>query len=246
MTFELIKGQKVSLTANNPRLTQLIIGLGWQAAGAGIEIDSSAVLLTGGQRVSTAADLIFYRNPAAHHQSVVLLQPEHRVVTGVADHTQIAVRLDLIPAEYERIAFVLTIHEAQKRQQSFAGLAGAYLRIMSVADGTELLRYPLEGGYSVETAIVAGELYRYGGEWKFSAVGSGYAGGLPAPCRSCGIPEAEAEALVQAARPAAAPGKSPLCCRSCGHALSRGRRTRCLLLPRLRRRDLRGIRENGS
>ncbi|ETT73027.1 tellurium resistance protein terA [Paenibacillus sp. FSL R7-277] len=201
MTFELIKGQKYSITKDNPLLTHIIIGLGWQAAGAGIEIDSSAVLLTEAQRVSTAADLIFYGNPAAHHQSVVLLQPEQRVGTGVADRAQIAVRLDLIPAEYERIAFVLTIHEAQKRQQSFSSLDGAYLRIMNAADGTELLRYPLEGGYSVETAIVAGELYRYRSEWRFSAVGSGYAGGLHALCHSYGIPAAEAQSLVEAVKP---------------------------------------------
>ncbi|WP_341347169.1 TerD family protein [Paenibacillus sp. FSL H3-0469] len=209
MTLELIKGQKYSLTKDNPRLTQLIIGLGWQAAGAGIEMDSSAVLLTEVQRVSSAADLIFYGHPAADNQSVALLPPEQQISTGMADHAQIAVRLDQIPAEYERIAFVLTIHEAVKRQQSFAGLEGAYLRIMSAADGTELLRYPLGDGYTVETAIVAGELYRYRNEWKFSAVGSGYAGGLPALCHSYGIPADEAQALVQTARPEAPPRKSP-------------------------------------
>lgn len=209
MTHELIKGQKVSLTKNSPLLTHLIIGLGWQAAGAGAEIDSSAVLLTEAQRVSTAADLIFYGNPAAHNQSAVLLQPEHWVGTGPADRAQIAVRLDQIPAEYERIAFALTIHEAEKRQQSFSALDGAYLRIMNAAEGTELLRYPLEGGYLVETAIVAGELYRYQGEWKFSAVGSGYAGGLAALCRSYGIPADEAQGLIHAARPEAAEPEAP-------------------------------------
>lgn len=209
MTLELIKGQKYSLTNDNPRLTQLIIGLGWQAAGAGIEIDSSAVLLTEAQRVSSAADLIFYGHPAADNQSVVVLKPEHWVGTGPVDRVQIAVRLDMIPTEYERIVFALTIHEAVKRQQSFSSLEGAYLRIMSAEDRTELLRYPLEGGYSVETALVAGELYRYQSEWKFSAVGSGYAGGLDALCRSYGIPADKAQTLVQAARPEAPPRNAP-------------------------------------
>ncbi|WP_238654739.1 TerD family protein [Paenibacillus piscarius] len=209
MTFKLIKGQKVSLTKNNPHLSQLIIGLGWQSAGAGAEIDSSAVLLTETQRVTSAESLIFYGHPAADDQSVVLLPPEHWVGTGPADRVQIAVRLDIIPAEYERIAFALTIHEAVKRQQSFSALEGAYLRIINAAEGTELLRYPLEGGYSVETALVAGELYRYQSEWKFSAIGSGYAGGLEALCRSYGIPADQIQVLVQSARPEAARPEAP-------------------------------------
>ena len=209
MTLELIKGQKCSLTKNNPLLSRIIVGMGWNDAGAGVEIDFSVFLLTASQKVATEKDLIFYGNPAAPGQSVAILPPAQRVHSGPADDAQIAVELSLIPAEIERIAFALTVYDAEKRQQSFSLLSNPYLRIMNAADGTELLRYRLVGGYSVETAIVAGEIYRYQNEWKFSAVGSGYAGGLAALCQSYGIQVKDILPAVQAARPEAPPRKSP-------------------------------------
>lgn len=221
MTLELIKGQKCSLTKDNPLLGRIIVGMGWNEARAGVEIDFSVFLLTASQKVATEKDLIFYGNPAAPDQSVVILPPAQRVHSGPADDTQIAVELSLIPAEVERIAFALTIYEAESRQQSFSLLSDPYLRIMNAADGTELLQYRLGGGYSVETAIVAGEIYRYQNEWKFSAVGSGYAGGLAALCHSYGIQVQDILPVVQASRTAEPARNSPLFFRSCGHGLSR-------------------------
>ncbi|MEK8212658.1 MULTISPECIES: TerD family protein [unclassified Paenibacillus] len=187
MTFDLIKGQKCNLTKDEPLLTRIIVGMGWHNTRSEVEVDFSAFLLTPAQTVSKDDDLIFYGNPSAANQSVAVLLSDKRAYAGLTDNTQIAVELRQIPTDYERIAFALTIYEGEKRQQNFSLLDDAYLRIINAADGTELIRYRLGKAFSVETAIVAGEIYRYNNEWKFSAVGSGYAGGLAALCESYGI-----------------------------------------------------------
>ncbi|AIQ68083.1 TerD family protein [Paenibacillus graminis] len=187
MTFELIKGQKCNLTKDDPLLTRIIVGMGWQNTRPEVEVDFSVFLLTPAQIVAKDEDLIFYGNPSTPDQSVAILPSDKRVNTGLTDNTQIAVELRQIPADYERIAFALTIYEGEKRLQNFSLLDNVYLRITNAADGTELLRYRLGKAFSIETAIVAGEIYRYHNEWKFSAVGSGYAGGLAALCESYGI-----------------------------------------------------------
>lgn len=187
MTFDLIKGQKCNLTKDEPLLTRIIVGMGWHNTRSEVEVDFSAFLLTPAQTVSKDEDLIFYGNPSTSNQSVAVLLSDKRAYAGLTDNTQIAVELRQIPTDYERIAFALTIYEGEKRQQNFSLLDDAYLRIINAADGTELIRYRLGKAFSVETAIVAGEIYRYNNEWKFSAVGSGYAGGLAALCESYGI-----------------------------------------------------------
>ncbi|WP_379154027.1 TerD family protein [Paenibacillus sp. sgz5001063] len=187
MTLDLIKGQKCNLTKDNPLLTRIIVGMGWHNTRSEVEVDFSAFLLTPAGTVSTDEDLIFYGNPSTSNQSVAVLLSDKKSYAGLTDNTQIAVELRQIPADYERIAFALTIYEADKRQQNFSLLDDAYLRIINADDGTDILRYNLGKGFSVETAIVTGEIYRYHNEWKFSAVGSGYAGGLAALCKSYGI-----------------------------------------------------------
>lgn len=187
MTFDLIKGQKCNLTKDKPLLTRIIVGMGWNNTRSEVEVDFSAFLLTPAQTVSKDEDLIFYGNPSTSNQSVAVLLSDKRAYEGLTDNTQIAVELRQIPTDYERVAFALTIYEGEKRQQNFSLLDDAYLRIINAADGTELIRYRLGKAFSVETAIVAGEIYRYNNEWKFSAVGSGYAGGLAALCESYGI-----------------------------------------------------------
>ncbi|WP_342439361.1 TerD family protein [Paenibacillus sp. FSL L8-0436] len=187
MTFDLIKGQKCNLTKDEPLLTRIIVGMGWNNTRSEVEVDFSAFLLTPAQTVSKDEDLIFYGNPSTSNQSVAVLLSDKRAYAGLTDNTQITVELRQIPTDYERVAFALTIYEGEKRQQNFSLLDDAYLRIINAADGTELIRYRLGKAFSVETAIVAGEIYRFNNEWKFSAVGSGYAGGLAALCESYGI-----------------------------------------------------------
>jgi len=187
MTINLIKGQKAELTKNAPLLTRIIVGMGWRNSDSAVEVDFSAFLLTSKQTVSTDDDLIFYGNPSAANQSVSVLPADKKAYAGVTDNTQIAVSLRQIPAQYERISFALTIYEGEKRRQNFALLDDAYLRIINPADDKELIRYNIGKSFSVETAIVVGEIYRYNNEWKFGAIGSGYAGGLAALCASYGI-----------------------------------------------------------
>ncbi|KGE16328.1 TerD family protein [Paenibacillus wynnii] len=187
MTLDLVKGQKCNLTKDSPQLTRIIVGMGWHNTRSEVEVDFSAFLLTPAQTVSKDEDLIFYANPSASNSSVAVLQSDKKAYTGLTDNTQIAVELRQIPTEYERIAFALTIYEGEQRQQNFSLLDDTYIRIINATDGTELVRYRLGKAFSVETAIVAGEIYRYNNEWKFSAVGSGYAGGLAALCESYGI-----------------------------------------------------------
>ncbi|KAI7258240.1 hypothetical protein KC345_g10603 [Hortaea werneckii] len=184
--------------------------MGWHNTGSEVEVDFSAFLLTPALTVSKDEDLIFYGNPSTSNQSVAVLLSGKKIYAGLTDNTQIAVEFSKIPADYERIAFALTIYEADKRQQNFSLLDDAYLRIINPADGTELLRYKLGKAFSVETAIVAGEIYRYQNEWKFSAVGSGYAGGLAALCGSYGIKVNDILPSVQPAPPLIQPQQSPL------------------------------------
>lgn len=198
MTMDLIKGQKCNLTKDEPHLTRIIVGMGWGNTGSGVEVDGSAFLLTPAQTVSTDEDFIFYGNSSASNQSVAMLS-DKSAYEGLTDNTQIAVELRQIPADYERIAFALTIYEGEHRRHNFSLLDDAYLRIINAADGRELIRYRLGTAFAVETAIVAGEIYRYNNEWKFSAVGSGYAGGLAALCKSYGV---EVTDVLTSAQPA--------------------------------------------
>ncbi|OKP98320.1 TerD family protein [Paenibacillus sp. P46E] len=210
MTFELIKGQKCNLTKADPLLTRIIVGMGWHNARSEVEVDFSVFMLTPSQTVSKDEDLIYYGNPSTPNQSVAIVPSDQRVNTVLTDNTQIAVELSQIPADYERIAFALTIYEGEKRLQNFSLLDDVYLRIINAVDGTELLRYRLGKAFSVETAIVAGEIYRYHNEWKFSAVGSGYAGGLAALCKSYGIQVNNILPSVQPASPVIQSQQPPL------------------------------------
>ncbi|CAM4396576.1 TerD family protein [Paenibacillus tarimensis] len=205
MSVSLVKGQKTDVTKNNPSLQGLVIGMGWRVA-SGLEIDLSTFLLGSGGKVSGDQDLIFYGNPSGAAGSVTLAGRSKRTLSGKLDHEQIIVRIREVPAAVERIAFTLTIYEGDVRRQSFSGVEDAYLRIADESTGAELIRYDLGNNFSVETAIVVGELYRYNGEWKFNAIGSGYSGGLAALCGSYGI-EVKADAPQEQPKPVPLPPK---------------------------------------
>ena len=101
---------------------------------------------------------------------------------GDGDDEQIKVNLATVPANIEKIAFTVTIHDYETRQQNFGQVSNAYIRILDEATGVELIRYDLCEDFSIETCLVVGELYRHNGEWKFCAVGSGFTGGLASLC----------------------------------------------------------------
>ena len=190
MPVSLKKGQKVSLTKGNPGLTHVVVGLGWDVnaydTGGDFDLDGAAFLLTDSGRVSDAKDFVFYGN-LSHPSGSVLHMGDNLTGAGDGDDEQIRVDLTKVPASVTRIAFTVTIYEADTRHQNFGQVSNAFVRIYNEANGEELLRYDLGEDFSIETAAVFGELYKNGDEWKFNAIGSGYQGGLAALCNNYGV-----------------------------------------------------------
>jgi tellurium resistance protein TerD len=179
MGVTLAKGGNVSLSKAAPNLTQVMIGLGWEArstTGADFDLDASA-LLCGGGRVLGDEYFVFYNNLKSPDGSVEHTGDELVGGTGGDDET-IKVDLTRVPPQVDKVVFPVSIYDAESRAQSFGQVRDAYIRVVNESDGVELARYDLTEDASSETAMIFGELYRYGGEWKFRAVGQGYASGL--------------------------------------------------------------------
>lgn len=190
MAVTLNKGQKVGLTKKNPSLKNIIVGIGWDinqnASGYNFDLDASAFLLNDFNKVNNEADFIFYNNPKGGQGSVIH-SGDNKTGIGSGDDENITVNLPLVPSNIEKIAFTITINDAKQRQQNFGQVSNSYIRIIDADISEVILRYDLGRNFSVETAIVVGELYRYNNEWKFNAVGSGFQGGLAALCNMFGI-----------------------------------------------------------
>ena len=184
------KGQKVSLTKDNPGLDKVIVGIGWDVnqydTGSSFDLDSAAFLLTGAGKVSCSEDFIFYGN-LKHPSGAVEHMGDNRTGAGAGDDEQIRIELSKVPANIEKIAFTVTIYEAEARNQNFGQVNNAFVRIYNEATGEEMMRYDLGEDFSIETAAVFGELYKNGGEWKCNAIGSGFYGGLAALCANYGV-----------------------------------------------------------
>jgi tellurium resistance protein TerD len=179
MGVTLAKGGNVSLSKAAPNLTAVQIGLGWRArstTGADFDLDASA-LLCGNGRVLGDEYFVFYNNLKSPEGSVEHTGDDLVGGSGGDDET-ILVDLALVPAQVDKIIFPVSIYEADARVQAFGQVSDAYIRVLNQSDGAELARYDLTEDASTETAMIFGELYRYGGEWKFRAVGQGYASGL--------------------------------------------------------------------
>ncbi|WP_395296326.1 TerD family protein [Kitasatospora hibisci] len=179
MSVTLAKGGNVSLTKAAPNLTQVQIGLGWDArstTGAPFDLDASALLCSGG-RVLGDEYFVFYNNLKSPEGSV-----EHTgdnlTGEGEGDDEVVLVNLDLVPPQVDKVVFPVSIYDAESRLQNFGQVRNAYIRVVNSLDGQEIARYDLTEDASSETAMIFGELYRYAGEWKFRAVGQGYASGL--------------------------------------------------------------------
>ncbi|GGQ51306.1 TerD family protein [Kitasatospora griseola] len=179
MTVTLAKGGNVSLTKAAPDLTQVRIGLGWDArstTGAPFDLDASALLCSAG-RVLGDEYFVFYNNLRSPEGSVEH-QGDNLTGDGDGDDEVVEVHLDLVPVQIDKVVFAVSIYDADARLQSFGQVSNAYIRVVNVGDGSEIARYDLSEDASGETAMIFGELYRYQGEWKFRAVGQGYASGL--------------------------------------------------------------------
>ncbi len=190
MAISLQKGQKVDLTKGNPGLSKLIVGLGWDTnkydGGADFDLDAAAFLLGENGRVPADSDFIFYGN-LKHASGCVEHTGDNLTGEGEGDDEVIKVDLSKVPANISKIDFTVTIYEAEKRLQIFGQVSNVYIRVLYQTNGTELIRYDLGEDFSVETAVVVGEMYRNNGEWKFNAIGSGFSGGLAALCQNFGV-----------------------------------------------------------
>ncbi|AEB77065.1 TerD family protein [Clostridium botulinum] len=190
MAVSLSKGQKVDLTKTNPGLTKVVVGLGWDInkydGGNDFDLDAAAFLLDGNAKVTSDGDFVFYNNLNHDSQSVIHLG-DNRTGEGDGDDEKISVELNKVPSNIEKIDFTVTIHDGELREQNFGQVSNAFIRIINADTNEELIRYDLSEDYSIETALVVGELYRHNGEWKFNAIGSGFQGGLGALCNNFGI-----------------------------------------------------------
>ncbi|GGN60433.1 tellurium resistance protein TerD [Novosphingobium indicum] len=189
MAISLEKGGNVSLSQSEPGLRRILVGLGWDARssdGADFDLDASALLLGKDHKVLSEDCFVFYNNLTSPDGSV-----EHTGdnITGEGDGDDEAIKIDLerVPAEVEVVAIAVTIHDAESRRQNFGQVRNAFIRIVNDETDKEIARYDLSEDYSVETAMLFGEVYRRSGEWKFRAVGQGYSGGLRAICEQFGI-----------------------------------------------------------
>ncbi|MDR3333710.1 MAG: TerD family protein [Treponema sp.] len=190
MAISLQKGQKVDLTKGNRGLSKIVVGLGWDtnqySGGAEFDLDASAFLLTETGKVRAEKDFVFYNQPK-HESGSVFSTGDNRTGEGEGDDEQIKVDLSKVPADIAKVAFTVTIHDADARKQNFGQVSNAYIRVVDETSNVELLRYDLGEDYSIETAVVIAEIYRAGGEWKFNAIGSGFKGGLAALATNYGL-----------------------------------------------------------
>ena len=190
MPINLTKGQKVDLTKGNPGLKKLMVGLGWDVnafdSGADFDLDASAFMLGDNGKCPTEKEFIFYGN-LAHDSESVQHMGDNLTGEGEGDDEQIFVDLTKIPDNISRIAFTVTIYESEERRQNFGQVSNSFIRIVNEDSGQELIHYDLGEDFSIETAVVVGEIYKHNGEWKFNAIGSGFQGGLAALCGHYGL-----------------------------------------------------------
>lgn len=189
MALSLSKGGNVSLTKTDPNLVRILIGLGWDERatdGVSFDLDASAFLLSASGKVRGDHDFIFY-NQLRSVDGAIEHTGDNRSGQGDGDDESLLVDLSKVSAEIDKAAITVTIHDAAARGQNFGQIANAFIRVVNQDTGIEIVRFDLAEDYSTETAMVFGELYRHNSEWKFRAVGQGYAGGLAAMCQQYGI-----------------------------------------------------------
>jgi tellurium resistance protein TerD len=189
MAVSLVKGGNVSLTKAAVNLRHILLGLGWDARstfGIDFDLDASVFLVQANGRVRGDHDFILY-----NHLKSICNSVEHTgdnlTGDGEGDDESVKVDLERVPPEIVKIVVAVTIHDAAMRQQNFGMVQNAFIRVVNQADGVELVHYDLSEDYSTETAMIFGEVYRHNGEWKFRAVGQGFAGGLAALAINYGV-----------------------------------------------------------
>ncbi len=189
MAISLQKGQNVSLSKQAPGLKKVRFGLGWDARatdGAAFDLDTSAFVLDANGKVLSDQHFVFYNNPK-DPSGAVEHQGDNRTGAGSGDDEAVVIDLGLMTPNAAKVTFVVTIHDAEARKQTFGQVSNAYIRALNADGDQEIARYDLSEDASIETAMIFGELYRNNDEWKFKAIGQGYAGGLAAVARDYGV-----------------------------------------------------------
>ncbi len=214
MAVSLTKGGNINLSDQDGGLRSISIGLGWDARttdGVGFDLDASAFMLGSSEKVTTDDDFVFYgsyhrtedgitvfddpgrnvsdeqRGMPCHPSLCVIHTGDNLTGSGEGDDEVIRVNLDKVPSQYQKIVITVTIHDAGSRNQNFGQVRNAFIRIINEDTMQEITRYDLSEDYSIETAMIFGEVYRYNSAWKFRAVGQGYSGGLAKMCAEYGI-----------------------------------------------------------
>ncbi|MDY0134080.1 MAG: TerD family protein [Atribacterota bacterium] len=189
MAITLNKGGNLSLSKTDPNLTNMIVGLGWDARstdGQEFDLDASLFMVKEDGKVRGESDFIFYNQLKSTCGSIEHTG-DNRTGDGDGDDEAIKINLLKVPAEINRLVVTATIHDAEARKQNFGMVRNAFMRVVNENSNTEIARFDLGEDYSTETAMIFGEIYRHGGEWKFKAVGQGFAGGLKALANQHGI-----------------------------------------------------------
>lgn len=189
MAVNLSKGGNVSLSKEAPGLSEVVVGLGWDPRvtdGTEFDLDASVFMTGESGKVLNDASFIFYNNKKSADGSVEHLG-DNRSGQGDGDDEQVNVKLTSLVSDVTRLVFAVTIHDAEARKQSFGQVSNAYIRVLNKADGKEIARYDLSEDASTETAMIFGELYRHNDEFKFKAIGQGFAGGLKPLAEAYGV-----------------------------------------------------------
>jgi tellurium resistance protein TerD len=180
VAISLSKGGNVSLTKEAPGLTNIIVGLGWDlrtTTGTDFDLDASAIAVKADGKVLSDKHFVYFNNLRSP-EGAIEHTGDNLTGAGEGDDEQIRVDLAATPADIDKIVFPVSIYDAETRAQNFGQVRNAFIRVVNGQGGTEIARYDLSEDASTETAMVFGEVYRAGAEWKFRAVGQGYATGL--------------------------------------------------------------------
>lgn len=189
MAVSLSKGGNVSLSKEAPGLTKVTVGLGWDPRatdGTEFDLDASVFLCGENDKIRNDLDFVFYNNMKGG-DGAVEHTGDNRTGEGDGDDEAVNVDLSKVPADVKKLVFAVTIHEAEPRKQNFGQVANAFMRVVNADGGKEIARYELSEDYSIETAMIFGEVYRHGNEWKFKAVGQGFGGGLSPLAKTFGV-----------------------------------------------------------
>lgn len=189
MAISLVKGGNVNLSKEAPGMKKMLVGLGWDARatdGAGFDLDASVFMLNAAGKVRSDVDFIYYNNKKSADGSVEHMG-DNQSGSGDGDDESILVDLTKVPADVDKISVAVTIHEAELRNQNFGMVSKAYVRCVNADGNTEIAKYDLSEDASVETAMIFGEIYRAGGDWKFKAIGQGFKGGLGPLAKNYGV-----------------------------------------------------------